>query len=369
MGLRFAFARHARDAGSISTPLVGVVLIAATLVAAVTFGRSFDALLDEPARWGTTYELGTGQGGVDAVPEAVQRTILEDPDVDGLTLLGGGSVNVGSESLELTGFDEVRGDLAVDLHEGALPTDEDDLVLGELDADRLGVGVGDTLEVDGGTGPWTFAVSGIAVVPSNVQGGEGLGRDGLVTVAGLRAALPGAQLTSSAISVRPGADVEAVRARLTDALGVAVGIGDPPTVIVNYARVRAAPWQVALLLGVLGLLSVANLLMVTVNRRGHDVAVLHSLGADRRWVARTEHWHALAVSVVIALAGALLGVVVGRVLFRWRVSERVGASPVDVVPVALLGVGALALFLVADLVGQVALRWRRRSIAERLAAE
>jgi hypothetical protein len=197
-----------------------------------------------------------------------------------------------------------------------------------------------------------------------------MGQGGLVRAAALRTAAPEAELTTSAISLRPGADVETARDRLSAALGgIAVGLGEPPTVITNFSGVRAAPWQVAGLVGLLAVLSLANLVVFTLRRRGHDLSVLRSLGADRRWLSRVVRWYALAVSVVVGTLSAVAGVVVGRVLFRSRITERVGASPVDVVPFALLGLGALGLFVVADLVGQVVLRWRHRSIAERLAAE
>ena len=121
MGLRFAFARRARDAGSVSTPIAGLVALLAALVAAGTFSASLDDLLDDPDRQGLTFDLAAGQGGRTRVAEDVQVAILEDPDVEGLTLLGNTSVSVGEEAIDVTGYEPVRGEFVVTVLEGRAP--------------------------------------------------------------------------------------------------------------------------------------------------------------------------------------------------------------------------------------------------------
>jgi hypothetical protein len=368
MGLRFAFARHARDAGSLSTPIVGLTVLVTMLAAAVTFGQSFVDLVDDPERWGTTFELASGQGGFAEVPDEVQRTVRDDPDVSGLTLLGATTVTHGEDSMDLTGFESLDGRLEVPVLDGALPVDDDEIALGAVAARNLGVAVGDELGLRGSAGPVTFTVTALAVVPG-VERAEGLGQSGLVTGAGLGRIDPEAALTALAIDLRPGADVSEVQERLSGATGLAIGPYDPPGVIVDYRRVRGAAWLVAGLLGALIVVTVTNLVAVTLSRRGRDIAVLRSLGADHRWVSRVEHWHALAIGLSVGVVGAVLGVAVGRVLFRWRVTERIGATDDTAVPVAGILLGVVALVLLADVVAQVAIRWRRGSVAQRLAAE
>jgi hypothetical protein len=51
------------------------------------------------------------------------------------------------------------------------------------------------------------------------------------------------------------------------------------------------------------------------------------------------------------------------------VTERIGATDDTAVPVAGILLGVVALVLLADVVAQVAIRWRRGSVAQRLAAE
>ena len=87
MGLRFAFARHGRDAGTSSTPIVGLVVLLAALVAAGTFSDSLDDLIEDPARQGLTFDLTTGQGGGPVAPEIVDE-LDADADITALALLG-----------------------------------------------------------------------------------------------------------------------------------------------------------------------------------------------------------------------------------------------------------------------------------------
>jgi putative ABC transport system permease protein len=367
MALRFAFARHARDAGSMSTPLLGLVVLVTVLIASVTFGASLDDLLDDPARAGATFDLASGQGGFERVSDEAQAIILEDPDVSGLTLLGAGSVNVGEHSLDVSGFEPIEGAFDVDVLEGDRPAAADEIALGRLAADELDVGVGDDLTVESPNGRQVLRVTGLVVVPG-VEGTEGIGEGGLVTADGLSRLDPESAMTASAISV-DGGPVDEVAARLTDATEMAIDRPDPSASSTNYERVRSAPWIVAALLGLLLVVSLANLVIVTLNRRGRDVAILRSLGADRRWVSRLGHWHALVVGGAVVVLSALLGVAAGRVVFRWRVVDRIGASDDTVVPLVAILAGALLIVLVTDLVGQVTLRWRHRSVARHLATE
>ena len=79
------------------------------------------------ARQGLTFDLAIGQGGRTRVSEEVQAAILEDPDVDGITLLGNTSVSVGEEAIDVTGYEAVRGEFVVTVLEGARPVADDEV--------------------------------------------------------------------------------------------------------------------------------------------------------------------------------------------------------------------------------------------------
>ncbi|MET1041140.1 MAG: FtsX-like permease family protein [Acidimicrobiales bacterium] len=369
MGLRFAFARHGRDAGTSSTPIVGLVVLLAALGAAGTFSASLDDLLEDPARQGFTFDLTTGQGGGPVSREIVDE-LDADADITALALLGNVPVGVGDASLDLTGVRPVRGEFELRILSGERPTALGEVALGRKAADELGVGVGDELTVSSAGADHQLRVVGLAVVPG-VEGGDGIGEGGVVNAETFRSLDPDREFGFSvtAMRLRDEAHAEATAARLSDELGIAVGFVESSAVIVNLDRVRSAPRVVAALLAALTLISLANLILITIRRRGREVAVLRSLGADRRWVAGVGHWHALVFVAAVAALAVPVGVVVGQLVFR-LLSASVGSSDDTVVPLVGVLVGVGVLLVVADVVAAVALwRSRRGSIARRLAAE
>jgi putative ABC transport system permease protein len=172
----------------------------------------------------------------------------------------------------------------------------------------------------------------------------------------------------AAITLTPDAPPGAARA-IAKGLGQAVGQESTPGVIVNVARVRNIPAVLAVLLAVLALLTIVHALIVSIQGRRHDVAVLRALGADRRWVARTVHWQATVLTVLPLVFGIPVGIVVGSFVFRAFVA-RIGAVPDPAIPIVLLLGLALALVAVANIAAVVpARRARRLSTAALLQAE
>lgn len=367
MGLRFAFARHPRDAGGVSTPVAGLFALLAVLVATATFADSMDTLLDDPARQGVTYDTAVGQGGGE-VPDEAASMIADDPDVASLTLLGNIRLSVDGAGLDVAGYESVTGDLGLRVLDGTIPTADDEVALGSTSASGLDVGVGDQLTVQAATGERRLDVVGIVVVPG-VEGGDGLGKGGLVTAATLRALDDNAALSFAAIDLRPGTDTAEAENRLGEALGFELGPPDLPTAIVNLDRVRSSPYVVAGILATLALLSLGNLLVVALRHRAKEVAVLRAVGADRRLVGGVAHWHAVVFTLVLAALAAPVGIALGRLVFRWAIADRIGVAADTFVPVVGLLVTLAALVLVADLVAQATLRRRHASVARQLAAE
>ncbi len=367
MGLRFAFARHPRDAGGVSTPVVGLFAVLAVFVAAATFADSLDTLMEDPGRQGVTYDTGIGQGGGE-IPEAAAATVADDPDVASLTLLGNIRVSVDGAGFDISGYDSVSGDLGLRVLEGSGPTAADEVALGRTAAGDFGVGVGDQLTVDAASGERSLDVVGIVVMPG-IEGGDGLGEGGLVTADTLRSLDDEAALSFAAITFRPEADAAVARTRLSNRLEVQMGPPEPPGVVQNLDRVRSAPYVVAGILAALALLSLANLMLVALRHRAKELAVLRASGADRRWVGGVAHWHAVAFTVAVAALATPFGIVLGRVVFRIAIADRIGVAPDTFVPTARLLLTLAVLALVADVVGQVTVRGRNGSVARQLTAE
>lgn len=366
MGLRFAFARHPRDAGGISTPVLGLFAILVVLVGSATFGESLDTLLDDRARQGQTFDATIGQGGGEVPPEVADQ-LAADPDVVSLVLLGTITVNVGDQGFSFSGFRSVSGGLGLQVLDGREPVAEDEVVLGQLAADRFDVGVGDELTVSAANGDRTLEVVGLAVLPG-VEGADGLGEGGLATASTFRALDDEAALSVAGIDFAPGTADEATR-RLSDQLGFAIGKEDPPSVIVNLDRVRSSPDIVAGILLVLALLSLGNLVAVALRHRGREVAVLRAAGADRHWLGGVVHWHTIAFTLAVTLLALPFGIVAGRVVYRQFIAEKLGVAGDMFVPWLELGLVLAGLLVVAEAVGQTIVRRRRASVSRQLAVE
>jgi predicted lysophospholipase L1 biosynthesis ABC-type transport system permease subunit len=134
-----------------------------------------------------------------------------------------------------------------------------------------------------------------------------------------------------------------------------------PTDVENLGRVGGLPGVLAGLLALLAASALAHLLLTSIRRRGHDLAILKTLGFVRRQVSATVAWQATTVAMVAVVIGVPLGVAVGR--WTWSLLiDRIGLSAEPVAPGPTLLAGVLGAMLVANLVavwpGRVAARAR-----------
>lgn len=359
-GLRFAFTRARRDRGSVRGAVVGMLATSALLFGALLFGSGLSRLVSDGARYGNTFDLGSGTGG-DAVPDDLRTRLEADSDVRGLTLYAAAEVRSGPLTLGLAGMQQVKGHEVPVTLAGRLPSSDNEIAPGRLAAAALDAQVGDDVVLQGEGPPQRFRVTGVAVVPG-VEGLDGVGEDAVVTLGGLRSLVPEATPSAAAVDVRPGA-VAAVAQRY--------GIGPlgQPGVIVNLARVESVPYLLAAVFGALALMTVVHVMVTSIRNRRRDVALLRSLGADGPWITRVVHWQATTFALVTMVFGAPLGLVAGRLVFKLFV-DQVGAVPDASYPFFVLGVVLAAFMVVANLVAAVpARRARRLSPAPLLVAE
>jgi predicted lysophospholipase L1 biosynthesis ABC-type transport system permease subunit len=198
--------------------------------------------------------------------------------------------------------------------EGRGPAAADEVAVGEEVLDRLGVDIGDTLEVEGaGNG------QALRVVGSYVQAGENdPGSGALLTPEGFTT-LEGED-RDSGVLVRFARDVDsdAALARLRE-LGDQVEVtraGDAmPSNIDNVDELGALPAVLAAFLALLATVAAAHALVSTTRRRRHDFALLRVLGFVGRQARRTMRWQALTVAAVGLLVGVPVGIVAGRRLW------------------------------------------------------
>jgi ABC-type lipoprotein release transport system permease subunit len=357
-GLRLAFIRGERDSGSVRTSVAGLLMTVIGVVAALTFAASLQRLVTDPSRYGENYDgfLGSGQT---TVSDELLAALESEPDVDGLLLLSEGQARVDdSHTLRLIGMEPIKGDVSPKVLAGRLPVSEDEIALGRLAAHELDVGVGDELTLEGVDDKHTFRVTGLAVVPS-IGSNDGIGQDGLVTYGGLQQIDPSVVANTPVFNVRPGSPPGTAGRIMTEYGAADTGEASVPPAVTNVARVRAIPYLLALLLGALAVLTVAHVMLTSMNNRRRDIAIVRCLGADRAWVTRAVHWQATSFIVLPLVIGTPLGLIVGQLVFR-SFADTIGAVNDASRPFLLAGAIVVGLVVLANLAAALPARRARR---------
>ncbi len=218
------------------------------------------------------------------------------------------------------------------------------VVLPEVMASRLGVRVGDTFDVLGGTGDSaTLRVVGIVARTLPGRGGETVlvgwpdatGRLGVlgadffaVRFAPGRAdeARPALESTARSLALEPNT-LAAVEGAIGGALGRVFGLFD----------------ALAILAVVMAGLGIVNTLTMNVVERVREIGVLRATGMTRRQVARTV----VVEAGILGVVGAILGGGVGLVAGALMVALAGGASAGFVVPWATLLIAGIMGVVVA----------------------
>jgi ABC-type antimicrobial peptide transport system permease subunit len=121
-----------------------------------------------------------------------------------------------------------------------------------------------------------------------------------------------------------------------------------PTVPAEVERLREVDFLVPVLGGfvaVVAVVAIGYALVVAVRRRRHDLAVLKTIGFDRRQVRATVAWQATTLASVGLIAGLPLGLVVGRALWALVAGGLGVATDIDVSPWAVAAVVPAAVVL------------------------
>jgi hypothetical protein len=343
-GVRFAFARGRNGRSALVTTTALAVAIAAMLGSAV-FASNIDALTADPARYGSDFDYITGNsyGTGEPQPWPAVETL------DGLaaaSFVATGSALLEEQDVDVVGYEPVRGSLLAPVLAGSFPVSADELAIGRMTARELGVHEGDEVTLTGGSGATaTYRVVGQAVLP-NPSFGLGGGHGVAMLLSGWRRLEPDAEPNSLMIDLEPGASVPD---ELQPFSPQTAQTQTRPTDVVNLDRSRSVPNLLAVVIGVLAMLTLGHALLLSVRQRRRELAVLRSLGADRRWVGRTVHAQASALTVAALVVGIPTGLVGGRLLFRAFV-DRLGLVPDPITPgllVLLLAVGVLVVANVA----------------------
>jgi len=313
------------------------------VVGAVTLVGGINDALAHPARSGRTWQLEAELSSPDqlAHPPAL-------PGVRDLALVSRFPATVRHKDVPLYALDELRGSVRFVVLDGRQPMGDDEIMLGARSAKALGLGVGDTVQVD--TGGPRLRVVGIGLTTQTPH--STFDEGGLVTMRTLDT-VSGTSVderdeAAFLINPEPGTSVAAVQAALAKA-GFDAAPPETGADVTNLSHVRSLPYLLAGFLIVLGLGAVAHALMTVSQRRARELAVLRAVGLTPRQAAACVGWQAVVVAAVALLIGVPLGLVIGREAWR-RV-----ADSIPLVYVGPFSPGLLAVVVPAVLVALLAL--------------
>ncbi len=365
VGARFALEPgRGRSSVPVRSALVGAVVGVLGVLAAFTFSAGVSDAASHPERFGQTWQLDTflGFNGQDLGPASrVLRAVAADRDVTGVDDARIGGAQSGQVSVESFTYAPVAGKRpAVVLTAGRMAARPDEIVLAPTTARELNAGMRSVVRLTGGgTATHAVRVTGIGFVPVGPHNGYADGA--WLTPGGYDRIFHGAnygfKFHVATVSLRPGADVQAVERRL-DAAAAAIPGGkaftftppDPLQEIQEVKDLELLPVALGAFLALLAVSAVGHALATAVGRRRHDLAVLRALGMTRRQARLVVTTQATLLAVIGLVFGVPLGIALGRVI--WRAVA--GFTPLAyhpplallavllVGPVALLAANALA---------------------------
>jgi predicted lysophospholipase L1 biosynthesis ABC-type transport system permease subunit len=212
-------------------------------------------------------------------------------------------------------FDVRRGTPTVAIVDGRMATTADEVMLGPATLDALGVDVGDQITLAGPLGSGQFRIVGASLFPE----GDFKHDDGIaMTVDAVRPLVGDPHETFLIHQIvfqwTPSTDAHIANAELA-ARGVTVMNPDDalrPGSVTNLGEVAALPQYVAILVGLIALVSLANAIEVTARQRTREWATLRALGITRRSTAGIVLWYGCTIAAVSLAIGVPLGLITGR---------------------------------------------------------
>lgn len=355
--MAFGNARSTRSTSAAATG--GVTLGVLGVLAAVVFAASIDRLVHTPSLYGWGWDANLEGADLSQLDErgVDLPKILADPD---LAVVARYTYQLQATLDGAPGFvsttEDLKGQLQPVMVRGRAPTAADEIAVGRDTLVELGKAVGDDVQVDLGTGPHKLRITGVVALPVTPDGGSSTA-GAFLPAAGATAldVAPSCNVDSScvtnlALQLVPGVRLTDIVTRYADpAAQVSVGVPTPPGEVERLTAVERLPWFLAGFLALLAGTSVINAAGTMVRRRRRDLALLRVIGMSAAQLRAVVAMQVLALTVAGAALGDLLGVILGRQVWRSVVdsvslpfSASVPPLAVLLVPIAAVGLTQLA---------------------------
>jgi ABC-type antimicrobial peptide transport system permease subunit len=246
----------------------------------------------------------------------------------------------------------LEGHIAPVVLTGRAPTANDEIAFGPATLRDLKLHVGDHVRVGGAPGREATIV-GTALLPASshtdYDQSAWMTADAVQSLVG-----PIGKLDSNAyedyvfVRWKPGVRDKTAQADLLHALGNGELYNQPailPVAVVTLGDLRSLPYALGVFFALLASATVAHALVTTVRRRRQELAVMRSIGFTRRQSRIAIAWQATIIAAAGVAIGVPLGIVVGRLMWRWlaRNFPVVYVPPLAALAVVLVIPAAIAL--------------------------
>lgn len=347
--------------GSGRAPWASTFTIALGLLGAIgatAFGASLEHLTASPTLYGWNWDVRLGQAFSPNIGAEQVDALRQDPALAALAVGNEAEIEFGGRRLTLLGVESVVGDIGPSLISGRAARD-----LGEVAVAPGVARLGERLMATFGDTRTELRVVGVAALPD---------AGAMVTLDTLRRLVPGVATQLALARVADPAQLGPFIDRAYVVLGLGPGdhtLSELNEAVANFGRVERLPDVIAVLMGLVAMGTLLHALLLSVARRGRELAVLKVLGFTRGQVLTTVAAQASTVTALSLAIGLPLGIAAGRSLWL-RFAEGLGVVPVAVVPILSIGMLVLSALMIANVAATFP-GWRaaRTSAAEVLRSE
>ena len=335
------------------TALLGTAAAIAVGIAAVSLAASLDDLMETPARYGVPWDLSVGASAVGNDPAEVLADERVEPEIAAAAVITGNDMDIAGEVAWVYAYSPIEGfeeTPPLPIASGRAPVNDREIAIGRVTLREIGHEVGDTVTVTSLARGETYemAIVGEAIINDTFEASPG--RGAVATPDFIDEAAPEVSGDPAVISLREGADVDAVAADLRASSDGPVQGPVPQAALRAVERIRRLPFIMTGVVAILAIASLIHALVLSVGRNRRAFGVLKGVGFTRAQVFGTVACQTTVFALLALVTAVPLGVFVGRA--GWElVAEGLGVLAVPVVPAVPVIVVVLAALVVANVVG------------------
>jgi FtsX-like permease family len=346
--------------GDTSVPLrsalIGLVIGVFGIAAVIVFASSLEHLASTPRMYGWSFDFRASTSG-DFSCNKSDEHIGSVPGVGAMAAVCYDNISVDGKPIIGWGLTPLRGNIEPELIAGHVPSTPSEVALGAATLRTLHKHLGDTLVAQSPLAKRTYRIVGQVVFPQ-FDDPQPLADGAWFTESGFNPLItpPKGDAKDSNFTryvigdFTPGATPAVVEARIAKLLRG--GTDQPPPKgqeqPVEVARLRQTSWfpaALAALLGFLALVAVGHALVTGTRRRRRELAILKTLGFQRRQVRASIAWQASVLALAGLVVGMPLGIATG--VFIWRaVANGLGIVNTATVPLAILALAPIVIIAV-----------------------